>query len=228
MNVADRLILWDPNDPEFPTDAWEVGQAVYWAAVAPNRDDHAQYLLDLLASPDLANVQGLLGGIARRHGVEDDDAGRLMALHSVLVAGEEMRSKCRAITERLKAYETAGDVRGQTEALRALARLEPRWFDYWDALANHVEKTGSAAGALAEMRAGEPFMRDHLQFRLELLRLICACGKREEALTEGKAISEQLGVFAEVMIQAHEEYRLAWPDDPDAEKRRVTEPSSRA
>jgi hypothetical protein len=220
MDSSDRLILWRPEDPEFPTDAWEVRRAVYWATVLRNRDDYDQYLRDLLASPDLAKVQGLLGGIARRHGLEDDEAGRLKALHSVLLAEDELCIKRKGIILRLKACQAAEDQAGQTQALKELAFLEPWWFDNWAALVTHVEKTQSSAAALECLRPAEPYQDKDLGFRLEKLRLICACGTREEALAEGQRIREKCGEVWEQAVQADEDYLLAWRSDPDAVKLR--------
>jgi hypothetical protein len=220
MDSSDRLILWHPDDPEFPTDAWEVGRAVYWAAVTRNRDDYTQYLRDLLACPTLDTVLGLLGGIARRHGLEDDEAGRLTALHSVLLAEDELWIKRRGINLRLKACQAAEDEAGQAQALKELAFLEPCWFDNWSALIAHVEKTQSAAAALECLRPAEPYQDKDIGFRLEKLRLICACGTREEALAEGQRIREKCGEVWEQAVQADEDYLLAWRSDPDAVKLR--------
>lgn len=226
MDSPDRLILWHPDDPEFPTDAWEVGRAVYWAAVARNRDDYTQYLRDLLACPALDTVLGLLGGIARRHGLEDDETGRLTALHSVLLADDELWIKRRGINLRLKACQAAEDEAGQTQALKELAFLEPCWFDNWSALITHVEKTQSAAAALECLRSAEPYQGKDIGFPLEKLRLICACGTREEALAEGQRIREKYGEVWELAFQADEDYLLAWRNDPDAEEWRRPAPQA--
>ncbi len=224
MNLEHPLPLWNPDDAEFPVDAREILQAVYFTILHRQPEwSREEFLRALLATPEIQGVGGLLDGIAGRLGLTEDDEGRLVALNSVLAAGEELRIKGRAISERLKACEDAGDVAGQTEALRALAHLEPCWVDQWLALAAHVEKVDSAAAALAELRAGERHVARKHDYRLEVLRLVCACGTREEALAEGQRLRKECGFFGELFelgIQSEEEYLLAWRNDPDAEERR--------
>jgi hypothetical protein len=139
MDVANRLVLWNPTDAEFPLDAWEVLGAWMWAIPPHRRPEWSEeeFFRARLNIADLERVWGLLDGIARRHGLQADEDGRLAALRSVLLAGEELRVRRGNITTRLRGCEAAGDVRGQTQALKELARLEPRWFDNWSALITH-------------------------------------------------------------------------------------------
>jgi hypothetical protein len=224
MNVATRLVLWNPTDTEFPLDAWEVLGAWMWA-IPPRRCpewSEEEFFRAHLNKPDLERVCGLLDGIARRHGLQADEDGRLAALRSVLLAGEELRVRRGNITTRLRGCEAAGDVRGQTRALKELARLEPWWFDNWSDLITLVEKTQSSAAALDCLRPAEPYQDKEIGFRLEKLRLICACSTREEALAEGRRFREDFGDVWELLLQGDEEYLLAWRGDPDAEQHRAS------